>query len=220
VFAGAVGGAGSNSLAVGTNAVATGQNSTAAGQGSVANAAGATALGAAATATAANATAVGAGAQATASNSVAVGANSVANEANTMSVGSAGNERRVTNVAAGVNPTDAVNVSQMNAGIGNAVTQSNQYTDSRVQGLQNTVDSNRHDADGGTAAAMAVAGLPQPTSPGKNMVSLAGSTYQGQTGLALGISTVSENGRWVYKAAATSNSRGKTGAVVGAGFQW
>nr|WP_321532800.1 hypothetical protein [uncultured Desulfuromonas sp.] len=42
-----------------------------------------------------------------ASGSVTVGQNSVANEENTVSVGSAGNERRVTNVADGVNQTDA-----------------------------------------------------------------------------------------------------------------
>lgn len=220
MFAGSIGAAGSNALAIGTNAVATGQNSTATGQGAVANAAGTTATGAAATATGTNATAVGAGAQATATNSVAVGANSVADQANTVSVGAVGTERRVTNVAAGVGNSDAVNVQQLNAGVSNAVTQSNQYTDSKVQGLQNKINSNQHDADGGTAAAMAVAGLPQPTGPGKNMVSIAGSTYQGQTGMALGISTVSESGRWVYKGALTTSSRGNTGAVLGAGFQW
>src|SRR5689334_12725925 len=52
------------------------------------------------------------------SNSVAVGSDSVATDANTVSVGSSGNERRVTNVAAGVHGTDAVNVTQLKSGLG------------------------------------------------------------------------------------------------------
>jgi len=43
-----------------------------------------------------------------------LGAGSVANRANTVSVGSAGNERQITNVAAGTQDTDAVNVAQLN----------------------------------------------------------------------------------------------------------
>ncbi len=50
---------------------------------------------------------------AAADNSVALGTGSVANEENTISVGSSTNQRRITNVAAGVNATDAVNVSQL-----------------------------------------------------------------------------------------------------------
>ncbi|AXE97883.1 YadA family autotransporter adhesin [Paraburkholderia hospita] len=79
-------------------------------------------------------TAVGAGATAATANSVALGANSVANSttlgtagfapvggtaisaamaAGEVSIGKAGAERRITNVAAGLNPTDAVNLSQL-----------------------------------------------------------------------------------------------------------
>jgi len=44
---------------------------------------------------------------------VAIGAGSVADRANTVSVGTAGKERAITNVAAGTEATDAVNVSQL-----------------------------------------------------------------------------------------------------------
>lgn len=100
------------------------------------------------------------------------------------------------------------------------LTQANSYTDSQVAGLRNALESDRRDADGGTATAMAVAGLPQPDGPGKSMVALAGSVYRGQTGQALGVSTISENDHWIYKAAVSTNSRGTYGAVVGAGYQW
>ena len=74
---------------------------------------GATAVGAATHVTADHATTLGARTTATADNSVAIGYGSIADQASTVSVGSVGNERRVTNVAAGVNGTDAVNVSQL-----------------------------------------------------------------------------------------------------------
>ena len=59
--------------------------------------------------------AFGYGAQAAFENSTAIGAGSVAYEANTLSVGAAGAERRIMNVAKGVDATDAINVSQLEA---------------------------------------------------------------------------------------------------------
>ncbi|WP_436857297.1 YadA-like family protein [Citrobacter tructae] len=59
--------------------------------------------------------AVGPSSMATANNSVALGAGSIADEADTVSVGSSTQQRRITNVAAGVNNTDAVNVAQLKA---------------------------------------------------------------------------------------------------------
>ncbi|AJX36093.1 Adhesin yadA precursor [Burkholderia oklahomensis] len=182
-----------------TAPVASGIGSTAAGSGSVASGT--------------NSVALGDGASAAGNNSVALGAHSVATAPNTVSVGSVGNERTISNVAPGVNGTDAVNVNQLNNGIGNAVGQANQYTDQKVDHL-------RREMNGGVAAAMAVAGLPQPTAPGKSMVAIAGSTWQGQQGFALGVSTISENGKWLYKGSLTTSTRGGTGAVLGAGYQW
>ncbi len=57
--------------------------------------------------------AIGSGSIAAADNSVALGTGSVADEENTISVGSSTNQRRITNVAAGKNATDAVNVAQL-----------------------------------------------------------------------------------------------------------
>lgn len=128
---------------------------------------------------------------------------------NVVSIGTATSTRQLTNVAAGTAPTDGVNVQQLNAAVGNA----NAYTDAKIQSL-------RRDADGGTASAMAVAGLPQPSGPGKSMVAIAGSVYRSQSGQAIGISTISENNHWIYKAAITTNTRNDYGAVIGAGYQW
>lgn len=89
---------------------------------------GATAIGSNAWALNYNSTAIGFRATATANNSVALGANSIANEPNTVSIGSAGNERRLTNLAEGVNGTDAVNVNQLKtvyAGIAMSVSLNN-----------------------------------------------------------------------------------------------
>lgn len=123
-----------NASAAGANAVALGVSTTAAGRGAAASvgeavaqssnttaisykataiATNAMAVGANARAIGSDATAIGTGAVASGATSVALGSGSVASEADTVSVGSSGSERRITNVAAGVNPTDAVNVSQL-----------------------------------------------------------------------------------------------------------
>ncbi|MFX1673835.1 YadA-like family protein [Paraburkholderia sp. A2WS-5] len=181
----------------------------------------------AASASGMNAVAVGVNASATADNSVALGAGSVADRANTVSVGAAGSERQVTNVAAGTAGTDAVNVNQLN----DAQKQAENYADQRISqsmsnmsqslsGLQDLVHDVLRRSYAGTAAAMAVAGLPQPTQPGKMMVAMAGGRYGGQTGGALGVSYVTENNKWVGKLSANTSTTGNTGVVVGAGYQW
>ncbi|MNT77217.1 hypothetical protein D3C72_2163090 [compost metagenome] len=67
---------------------------------------------------------------------------------------------------------------------------------------------------------MALAGLPQSVLPGKGMVAMAGSTYGGASALALGVSKLSDSGKWVYKGSVTTNTRGNVGATIGAGFHW
>jgi autotransporter adhesin len=66
--------------------------------------------------------AFGRNANASTSGSVAIGVNSVANIANTVSVGRAGGARRIMNVAAGSQSTDAVNLAQLQAAVAGAMT--------------------------------------------------------------------------------------------------
>ncbi|WP_309243947.1 YadA family autotransporter adhesin [Caballeronia sp. EK] len=169
-----------------------------------------------ASATGTHATAMGANANASADNSVALGANSVADRANTVSVGSAGNERQITNVANGEQQTDAVNVRQLNL----ASAQAQSYTDSRIAGVQSQINNVASTAYGGIAAAMAAAGLPQPTAPGRTMVSIAGARYASASGAAIGVSYVTQDDRWVVKASGNTSSSGNVGFTIGAGHQW
>lgn len=200
-----------------TSASSSGSNSSAGGAGAVASGSSSTALGNSSQASGNGTTAVGAGASATGSGSTAIGAGSNdGGRSDVVAVGSNNSTRQIVNVSAGTAANDAVNVQQLN----DTLSQANSYTDNQVAQLRGTLDSYRRDADGGAATAMAIAGLPQPTGPGKSMVALAGSVYRGQSGQALGISTISENDHWVYKAAVSSNTRGSYGAVVGAGYQW
>ncbi|MHB9833784.1 YadA-like family protein [Paraburkholderia terrae] len=72
-------------------------------------------------ATGANAIAIGNGARAMNLNTVAIGYGSVATVANTFSVGSAGGERRIVNVADGINDTDVATVGQVSSDIQAAI---------------------------------------------------------------------------------------------------
>lgn len=163
-----------------------------------------------------NSMATGTNAKATHSNAIALGNNSVTDRANSLSVGSAGKERQITNVAAGTKGTDAVNLSQLKQSTGD----SKKYTDNKFNNLKNLVDNNKDKLSAGIAGAMAMAGIPQPYQPGASMVGIAGGTYQGESALALGVSTISDNGKWVTKLSGTTNSQGDLGAAVGVGYQW
>ncbi|EGT9725493.1 hypothetical protein JEA43_003961 [Salmonella enterica] len=75
-------------------------------------------------------------------------------------------------------------------------------------------------ANAGAAAAIATAGLTQAYIPGKSMMSMSGGTFQGESSLAIGLSTISDNGNWVLKGSFSSTTRNQTGASVGVGFQF
>ncbi|EIB4087909.1 trimeric autotransporter adhesin SadA [Salmonella enterica] len=101
--------------------------------------------GADANAQGADSVAIGSGSIAAAENSVALGTNSVADEANTVSVGSSTQQHRITNVAAGVNNTDAVNVAQLKASEAGSV----RY-ETNADGSVNYSVLNLGDGSGGT----------------------------------------------------------------------
>ncbi|HHE9432387.1 YadA-like family protein [Haemophilus influenzae] len=135
-----------------------------------------------------------------------------------VSVGASGEERRIQNVAAGeisATSTDAINGSQLYAvakGVTNLAGQ--------VNNLEGKVNKVGKRADAGTASALAASQLPQAIMPGKSMVAIAGSSYQGQNGLAIGVSRISDNGKVIIRLSGTTNSQGKTGVAAGVGYQW
>ena len=112
---------------------------------------------------------------------------------------------RITGVADGVAPTDAVNVRQMNQVSGHLA--------SRI----NDVDKR---AKAGIAQAIATAGLPQAYRPGAGMASAALGTFGGQGAIAIGVSKISDNGHWVFKGTFSGNTQSKVGGSVGVGYQW
>ena len=132
-----------------------------------------------------------------------------------VSVGAAGNERRIQNVAAGEissTSTDAINGSQLYAvaaGIGH-----------KLGGLDNKINKVGKRADAGTASALAAATIPQAYTPGKSLVGIAAGNYQGQNGLAVGMSRISDNGKIIIRLSGTANTQGKTGVAAGVGYQW
>ncbi len=116
---------------------------------------------------------------------------------------------KITNVAKGTEPTDAVNVSQLKAIIGDT----NNKFDVKLNQLAD-------DANAGTASAMAMAGLPQAFIAGKSMAVGATSYYNGEGAVAIGLSKVSDNGRWVIKTGISADTGGEVGGTFGAGMHF
>ncbi len=123
---------------------------------------------------------------------------------------------KITNVGAGTNNTDAVNVGQLNQALGAIAGNNN----ANIVALDAKVNDVANTANAGVAQAIATAGLPQAYLPGKNMVAVGGGYYKGETGYAVGFSTISDSGNWIIKATGSGNSRGNFGASIGAGYQW
>ncbi|PIE44533.1 MAG: hypothetical protein CSA50_00055, partial [Gammaproteobacteria bacterium] len=99
----------------------------------------------------------------------------------------------IANVARGTHPGDAVNLSQL--------------------------EEAEAAAAKGTAAAMAAASMPQVYAPGSSMLTAGASTYRGESAIAVGYSTMSDNGKWILQGNASANED-DAGFSVGVGYQW
>ncbi len=176
--------------------------------------------GAGSVASGSHSTAMGTGSKATAANSTALGANSVADRENSVSVGSVGNERQLTNIAVGTQGTDAVNLDQLNHSMSNVTNDANAYTDQRYSALKEDLKKQDSTLSAGIAGAMAMASLTQPYTPGASMATIGAASYRGQSALSVGVSSISDSGRWVSKLQASSNTQGDMGVGVGVGYQW
>ena len=126
----------------------------------------------------------------------------------------AGN-KQITNVAPGriaADSTDAVNGSQLH--------EVKADMNNKINHLNGQVNKLGKRVNAGTASALAASQLPQAYIPGKSMVSVAAGNYQGQNAVALGMSRISDNGKIIIRLAGTSDTQGKVGVAVGAGYHW
>jgi autotransporter adhesin len=137
-----------------------------------------------------------------------------------VSVGSSGNERQITNVAAGTKGTDAVNVDQLSKSVANITNNANAYTDQRYSELRHDLKKQDDTLSAGIAGAMVMASLPQPYAPGASMTTAGVGNYRGQSAVAFGVSHISDNGRWVSKLQGSSDTQGQVGLALGVGYQW
>lgn len=132
-----------------------------------------------------------------------------------VSIGRVGGERQIQNVAPGVvsaNSTDAINGSQLYYTI--------EELNSNVSNVYQKVTRVEKNANAGVASAIAVANLPQPHDPGASMTSIAVGNYRDESALSLGLSTISDNGRWVLKGSFTQDTQENQSYGAGVGFQW
>ncbi len=119
---------------------------------------------------------------------------------------------KVTNVADGMAPRDAVNFGQLDAvsrGLGNSINE-----------LGYKIGEVEDDANAGISAAMAMSSIPQSNLAGRSMVGGGIASYNGESAVAVGVSRVSDNGRWVIKVNGTADTQGNAGGAIGAGFHF
>ena len=156
---------------------------------------------------------------------MALGNGSTTSAANTVSVGSTGNERRITNVAAGTNGTDAVNLTQLNAalanvssGLGAAQNYTDQRFDTAVSYTDQQVQYARAYAARGIAAAAA---LPTavPSAPGKTAIGLGTGYHDGETAVGLAVGHAFSNS-FQLSGGVARVSGGKNVARVAVGFEF
>ncbi|MCE1159956.1 MAG: YadA-like family protein [Burkholderiales bacterium] len=201
---------GTESIAIGYGNTVTGNNSGVIGDPNIISGNGSYALGNNNTVSSNNTFVIGNNVIVPAGNdgSVVLGNNSTASGPNTVSVGSAGNERTITNVAAGVNPTDAVNVSQLK-----------DYTQYYTQNLSYQINEVAEKAYSGVALAGALAGIPQVESNKQFNIGMGVSNYGSSNALAIGASgRVSDS--TIVKFGVSTATGGHTMVNGGIGYSW
>ncbi|VEC00516.1 Adhesin yadA precursor [Cedecea lapagei] len=228
---------GANSVAIGSNAVASGDGALASGNGAQASGAGTVAVGNGATASADGSVALGQGSSDNgrgAENYTGKYSNASNVTAGTVSVGNTatGETRTVSNVADGVQATDAVNLRQLDG----AVAESKQYTDNSLSTINNSinnvtgsiaavdsrvtqVEGNVNNLQNGTDGMFQVnntSASPKPSATGTNAVAGgAGSVASGNNSAAIGTNAKASGANSVAMgngASATANNSVAVGA--------
>ncbi len=144
--------------------------------------------------------------KATGKNSLSIGGGSTdGGRDNTVSVGAPGHERTISNVANPVKGTDAVNLN---------------YLNNRLADVYGEMKNIKDEGRAGSASAIAIGGILQATIPGKNVVSISGGNYENQNAVAFGVSGISSDGQWLYKAGGSYDTQNNHGFQVSVGFQF
>ena len=89
-----------------------------------------------------------------------------------------------------------------------------------INELRGNVNLLNKDLRGGVASAISHASVPQSTKAGAIGVGVGTGFYGGQSAVSLGVSGVTPNENWVFKASVSTNSRGNYGVGAGALYQW
>ncbi|MGP5133918.1 YadA-like family protein [Psychrobacter cibarius] len=125
-------------------------------------------------------------------------------------INAAGN--KITDVADGLAPRDAVNMGQLDA--------VSQRLGNNMNELGYKIGEVEDDANAGISAAMAMSSLPQAYIAGKSLIGGGIGTYNGESAVAIGFSKLSNDGRWVMKVNGTADTQGNAGGSIGAGFHF
>ena len=152
-------------------------------------------------------------------------------------VGQKGNERQVQHVAAGrltETSTDAVNGSQLYAVASQVSNNTNWNNEQDVQianlkkltegflARQDKFEKDLHDlrreSRAGVAGANALAIVPQAYQPGQSSIGMGVGTFKNEGAVAIGVSHISDSGRWVSKAGVNYDTRRNFGAAIGLSY--
>lgn len=115
------------------------------------------------------------------------------------------NGNRITNVAPGVDATDAVNVSQLN---------------NATNSIYNRIDDLDKDYRAGVAGNAAMMNIPQVTRPGANLLGIGLGHHKGESAVAVGFSSSSDNEQLIFKMSGSANTQGDFTIGSGLGWQW
>ncbi|WP_178385812.1 YadA C-terminal domain-containing protein, partial [Histophilus somni] len=111
-------------------------------------------------------------------------------------------------------------VSDLNTSSSGMAIANKNYVDTKDNELRTQLNTTDRNLRAGIAGALAAAGLPMSSVPGKSMFAASAGTFKGQNALALGYSRVSDNGKITLRLQGTRSSTGDVGGSVGVGYQW
>lgn len=98
------------------------------------------------------------------------------------------------------------------------ITELNKLIDGNFESIRNDINKNRRDSNAGIAGAIAIGTMMQPYEAGQSAITVGAGSFKNEAAIAIGVSHITENGKWGFKGGVSADTRKNIGVGLSAAY--